>query len=489
LDLLFLVDVVYADFLKPLFENRGEDKLFRKGNGKNLDMNLQGCVLNIPAKDFFLKTAYLFFIAVLSSGALFIQGCSGESKGSFQNGDNQLIPAVEATQARYGSLPLTERLTGVVRAKNQIEIYPEISAPITAVNFENGDFVEKGHALIRLRDNEFRERLKQARANYQIALAQVKQAEARLKEFQSELERTRSLAKKELASQAELETIQTQVVSAEADVELAKARVEQAQAITDEREETLSQTVIRAPVSGTIGNRNAEIGMLVDGSTRLFTLGQLDSVRIEVVLTDRMLNYIEKGQRAEIYTEFLPAGLVSAPLTRISPFLNPVTHSTGAHIDIANPNSRLKSGMFVTVDIYYGESEQATLVPLSALYENPSSGVTGVFVSSDTLNREPVGAGTLGSDQAVPLTDPVLFEFVPVEVLAKGRMQAGIDGVEPGKWIVTLGQDLFGADSGTARVRPVKWEWVELLQNLQRQDLLQEIMERQQKTGRDTIPS
>jgi HlyD family secretion protein len=64
-----------------------------------------------------------------------------------------------------------------------------------------------------------------------------------------------------------------------------------------ERKETPAQTVIRAPVSGTVGSRNAEVGMMVDGNSRLFTLGQLDNIRIQVELTDRMLNYIETGQR------------------------------------------------------------------------------------------------------------------------------------------------------------------------------------------------
>ena len=135
----------------------------------------------------------------------------------------------------------------------------------------------------------------------------------------------------------------------------------------DEREEALSQTVIRAPVSGSIGSRNAEVGMLVSNNTRLFTLGKLDNVRVEIVLTDRMLDYIKEGQRSEIFASSLVSGPATANVSRISPFLHPVTHSTDAEIDLANPDLHLKPGMFVTVDIFYGESEQATLVPLSSL--------------------------------------------------------------------------------------------------------------------------
>jgi RND family efflux transporter MFP subunit len=421
---------------------------------------------------------YLIIIAPL------LFGCSSES-GSSENMADRLIPAVEAVQAREGTLPLTQRLSGLVKAKNQVVIYPEISAVITDVIVTNGDAVKKGQTLVKLRDKEFQERLKQANANYQITVAQLKRAEAQFKESQAELKRMQELGEKDLASTAELETIQTRAVSAEADVELAKARVQQAQANVDEQEENLSQTVIRAPVAGSVGSRNAEVGMLVSPNTRLFTLGQLDNIRVEVVLTDRMLNYIEKGQRSEIFASNLISGPVSAPLSRISPFLHPVTHSTEAEIDLTNPDGRLKPGMFVTVDIFYGESERATLVPLSSLYEHPARGGTGVYVSKTSLDREPVGR--LSADESIILTDPITFEFVPVEVIAKGRMEAGIAGVDEGDWVVTLGQNLMGGESGTARVRPVKWEWVERLQNLQREDLMEDMIKKQQATGVDTV--
>ncbi|MCF7805317.1 MAG: efflux RND transporter periplasmic adaptor subunit [Candidatus Marinimicrobia bacterium] len=429
------------------------------------------------------QTTVAFLLGLIVTGMIF-QTCStdGASNNTQQRNANRLIPAVEAVQARSGALPLTERLTGVVRAVNQVAIYPEVSAVITEVFVKNGSIVVKGAPLVRLRDSEFQERLKQASANYRIAQAQIKQAEARLQEVNAELRRTQSLAEKGLASDVELEQVQTRAVSAEADLDLARARVEQAQATVDERQESLSQTVIRAPITGSVGDRNAEVGMLVGGNTRLFTLGQLDSVRIEIVLTDRMLNYIEEGQRAEIRSQTL-SRVVSAPLSRISPFLHPVTHSTDAEIDISNKDRRLKPGMFVTVDVYYGESDEATLVPMSALYEHPSTGVTGVYVSSADLDVDV--AGSINSDNDITLTEPLDFEFVPVDVVARGRMEAGIRGVEPENWIITLGQDLLDGESGKARARPVQWNWVEELQLVQRQDLLDDIM--RQRFGSDTL--
>jgi len=428
-----------------------------------------------------IPATLLFFLVIF----LLFSGCDNAQKATTVN--NKLIPSVEAVQARYGSLPLIERLNGVVRAKNQVEIYPEVNAIITDVKVHDGNVVGKGDTLIQLRDRDFQERLKQAQANYRIARAQSRQAEARLKDKQTQLKRIEKLAEKELVSPAELEQVQTEAISAEADLELARARVAQARASVEERESELSETAIRAPITGSVGNRNAEIGMLVNPGNRLFTMGQLDSLKVEVILTDRMLQYIDIGQRSEIIADILPSGKKDAPLSRISPFLHPVTHSTRGEIDMSNKNGNLKPGMFVVVDIFYGESDNATLVPLSALYENPETGETGVFVSSDSIiiNSEPTG--NTDDDRSISLSEPVSFKFVPVDVIAKGRMQAGISAVKPGDWVVTLGQNLLGSQGGNACVHTTEWNYVEYLQKLQSQDLLKDIMEKQQKLSKNDL--
>lgn len=424
-----------------------------------------------------------YFILIALIILLIPFGCA-EKAGQNSNG-NLLIPAVEAVKSRYGALPLTERFSGLVKAENQVGIYPETNAAIITVYVENGDYVKRGQALVQLRDKEFQERLKQARASYQIAEAQLKQAEAQMLEIKGDLQRVRSLSDQGLASTAELENIRTEALSAEANVTLAQARVVQAQAVVDERQEILSQTTIRAPISGRVGNRRAEVGMLVNSNTRLFTLGQMDNLRVQIILTDYMMDYIKIGQRTEIDPSGRLSDILSAPLKRLSPFLHPITHTTEAEIDLDNKDGKLMPGMFVTVDVFYGESEQATLVPLSALYDNPSSGETGVYIPEEPLIREPTKS-TPGAHGGA-LSDPISFKFVPIEIIAKGRMEAGIRGVEANNWVVILGQDLLAGKATKARVRTVDWGWVEQLQNLQREDLLEEIMKKQQSSSRDSV--
>ncbi|GAB5409508.1 MAG: efflux RND transporter periplasmic adaptor subunit [Balneolaceae bacterium] len=414
-----------------------------------------------------------FFLAII-----FASCSSSEENETTSRQSNAVIPAVEAVQARYGSLPLVERFSGNVRSENQVPLFPQISAKIEAVYVENGMYVEKGEKLAQLEDEQFQQQLVQAEAGLNINKARLKQAEASLAELTSRFNRTKQLADKELSSDVELEQIQAQLTSAEADVELAKAQVVQSESLVKERQENLRRTTITAPISGTIGQRNAQIGMQVSTNTQLFMLGDLTKLRVEIVLTESMLNKISIGQTAQIMVEDYQGNdqLISAKLSRISPFLNEVTRSTEAEIDVNNTNGWLKPGMFVPVDILFGESEQATLIPVSAIYTDPTSGVEGVFVAS-SLGSEIVPANDAETNSTLePLTEPTPMQFKVIDVRARGRMEVGVNGLESGQWVVTLGQDLLGEGREQARVRTTSWNKVVELQELQREDLLKDAL-------------
>ncbi len=401
-------------------------------------------------------------------------------------------PSVEAVQARYGSLPLEERMSGTVRARNQVAIFPEIDAPVEAVEAQTGDYVEKGEALVRLRSDQYRERVRQAEASLRIAQAEAKSAQANLKELRSQLERTERLAEQEFESQQQLESLRAQVEQAEAQYEQAQAQVQQAQATLDERRADLRRTVVRAPISGYVGQRDVEVGQRVGANSRLYTIGDLDTVRVQFEVTDRMFGQIQTGQTARIH---LPSAdtTLSAPIARMSPFLSDETYSAEAEIDISNDHGLLKPGMFVEVDILYGESQQATLVPLSALYQNPDTGERGVFVAPTLGTEIPVDEPESYDEENPPeMTQATPTAFREVEILAEGRMRAGVRGLEPGEWVITNGQNLLSneaADRVDARVRPLPWSRIVSLQQLQDQDLLYRILERQQEMAEERFAS
>jgi HlyD family secretion protein len=416
----------------------------------------------------------------LLAAATALASCRGMGKAPEEAEAKGPVPAVEAVQARSGSLPLEERLNGVVKAQDQVTIRPEIAARVEAVLVRTGASVSRGQPLVKLREDELRERLRQAEASVRLEEAAARGARARQAEIEAQVVRARELKAQALISSLELERLEAQLAGAHAAADEAEARVEQARATLEERRSALAKTVVRSPLDGRVGRRGVEPGMQVDPSTLLFEVGGLDRLRVEIPLTSGMLSSVSAGQPVRIHP---PAGgPIEARLARVSPFLAESSFSTTGEIDLEDPEGRLRPGMFVNVDVLYGASDGATLVPASAVWEDPKSGRSGVYVAAlPGTVREPTAshAGEL-LQQAHPV------EFRAVEIVADGRDQVGVRGVEAGEWVVTVGQNLLHAGAAeTARVRPLRWERVLRLQGLQKEDLLRGFLEEQQKLARE----
>lgn len=401
-----------------------------------------------------------------------------------------VTPAVEVVRARFGSLPLEERMSGVVRAENQVRIVADISAPVVAVMAQNGDYVQAGTPLVQLRDKQYADQVAQSEAALEIAKADAKRTEASLIEVQNRVDRVEQLASRQLESQQQLDAARASLAGAEAAHAQAVARIAQAEANLEEQREMLRRTVIRAPISGYVGQRNVEIGMRVDPGTALFTMGNFDRVRVEISITDRMISKIHEGQTALITAENAEMPTLAAPISRISPFLAEGSYSAAAEIDVDNRDRRLRPGQFVTVDVLYGETESAVLVPESVLYENPGNGMLGVYVapalSTETPIEEP---DTWDENNPAPLTEPTQLVFQPVQVLARGRGVSAVSGVQMGDWVVSVGQNMVRPINGVtqARTRPQSWERIRDLQQMMDQDLLAEFMAKQQRMAREVF--
>ena len=417
----------------------------------------------------------IFSISILAAGCS--EGQSPQQNSGGVGRDN--VPAVEAVRARFGTLPLEQRLTGRVVARNQTEIYPEVAGPITAIFVENGDFVNAGDPLVQLRDSEFAERYQQAVSGLEIAKAQTRQAEANLELLESQVRRTESLVERSLETTANLETVQSQLAIAQADLDLRVAQENQARSLAEERLLQLRNATIVAPISGTVGQRNAEVGQLANTSSRLFVIGDLQQMRVEVLLSERMLNYINEGVSVNVFSESWDDTVLSSSISRISPFLDINTMRTQAFVEMDNAHGLLRPGMFVTVDILYGESERAVLIPNSAIYRHPRTGIEGVYLISQpdsevslTDQSEGEGVGIIASAQPV--------EFVPVSIIASGRMASAVNGVQEGDWVITIGQHLL--EGGVEEVKPrlLPWDHMMQLQSLQTNDMFEVIDERRQ---------
>ena len=426
--------------------------------------------MQTPLEEYWTQLLLLATVVSLSS-----TGCGGNAPAA-QGAPSVPIPAVEVVQAREGVLPLVERVTGTVRASGEVAIFPETSGPVVEVFAQNGDAVRKGDPLVRIQAAGSQAQLQQSRSNVAVAQAALREIEANLKDLQTQYERTQALAERGLVSRETVTTQRAELEAMEASQARARAEVAAAQAGVAERSEMQRQTVVRAPITGRVGLRDVEVGMLVDTQTQLFVIGRLEQMRVEVPVTQDILAQVREGQRVELRPGDAGGDVIEAKVSRISPFLQPGSFSAEVEIDVPNEGA-LVPGMFVTVDIFYGESAPATLVPTSAIYEDATTGAQGVFVLSDPSVAQNAN-GTLSAD-------PVSIPFRPIEVLADGRQTVGVKGLKPGEWVVVIGQHLLAPQSGEeaprARVRPAEWDRILALQGLQREDLLREFMERQRR--------
>lgn len=452
----------------------------------------------------------LLFVIVLAAG------CGGGDEGLGGPGeDDRVPPAVEVLPARSGGLPLEEELNGVVRARNQVAIRPEIDAVVTDVLVRSGEAVEAGQPLVILDAEGLGDQLRQAQAGSREAAAQAAEARAQVAEIEAQVSRTRKLHAEGLMSDMELETQEAQLDAARARAEQASAQVDAARAVVGERATATSKTVVRSPISGRVGRRNAEIGMLVDPSTVLFLVGDFSELIVEVPLTEKMLGHVEAGTPVLIRSDALGPDPLRAAISRISPFLEADSFSTTGEVDVDNPGGQLRPGMFVTVDVLYGQSDEATLVPASAIWEDPESGELGVYVMQGEA-----GPGALPAavrDGEAISEEVYAFDLRPIELQAEGEAASGVIGVQPGEWVVTVGQHLlYDASQGRggggpgeggdgpggervadadgeelptgppkARVRGASWNDVLALQRLQREDLLEGFLAKQRAIARE----
>ena len=416
----------------------------------------------------------------LVSAVFLAAGCSCTDGDSAPRdpGRDDLAPAVEVVRTRHGAVPLEERIGGVVRAENQTTISAEISAPIREVLVRDGDAVRRGQLLVRLVDDALRDQLRQAEANVRLAEAQAAEAQARAQQFEAQMRRAQGLSDRELLSPAEVEVQAADLAAARAGADQAGARVEQARAVAEERRTLLAQTIVRAPVSGRVGRRDAEPGAITQPGSPLFVIGDLDRMVVEVPLTEKTLGFAGIGQPVRITAASLPDLAIPATLSRVSPFLAASSFSTSGEIDLETPDSRLRPGMFVDVEILYGSRDEATLVPAAALWTDPRTGLRGAFV----VAWSPPAAESVADSSLSASVHAAAFRAL--EIVAQGQGVTGVRGIEPGEWVVTVGQHLLASSGTDVRVRATTWERVLDLQSRQREDLLRAFLDKQQRAAR-----
>ena len=305
---------------------------------------------------------------------------------------------------------------GSLRSNESVILRPEVSGRIAAIGFKDGQLVRKGQLLVGLDATLNEAEVAQARAEYDLALSNLKRSE--------------DLASRKFISSSAQETATSNAQVAEAKLRLAQAR--------------LSKMRIVAPFDGSVGIRSVSIGDYVKDGTDLVNVEDVRILKVDFRLPERNFSQIRVGQTIEVVADALPNERWQGRIEAINPKVDADGRSLELRALLENTSGKLRPGMFVRVRVIVGERSNALLIPEEAIV--PQGAEFYVFkVVEGTARRVPVKIGVrrdamveildglTAGDQVVTAGMRLSRDGQPVRVLAPGQGVPSKGGTEAGK--------------------------------------------------------
>jgi RND family efflux transporter MFP subunit len=333
-----------------------------------------------------------------------LSGCSESSPSSstMQTGSS---PDLEVVVVEMAQVARETAFDGIIEAIDQSTVAAQTSGRVVELQFDVGDYVDKGAVIARLTDTE-------QSARVRAAESAVAGARARLAEAQLSYDRTREVFDKQLIARAQFDKVV-------ADYDSAQARLRSEQAALDQAREGLDYTVIKAPYAGTVVARHVQVGETVVPGMDLMTGLSLENLRAVVEIPQQHIGPLRKHATARV---ILPGGQsVLAAELRIPPSASSETHSFRVLVTLPKGDFQVYPGTLVKVAFVNGEI-QRLLVPGEAIVRRGE--LTGVYVVSgtDRISLRYLRTGTPTADDSIP----VLAGLEPGERVAIDPIAAGI---------------------------------------------------------------
>ncbi|MGH8808085.1 MAG: efflux RND transporter periplasmic adaptor subunit, partial [Noviherbaspirillum sp.] len=249
---------------------------------------------------------------------------------------------------------------GSIRSNEAVIIRPEVAGRISKLNFDDGQQVNKGQLLIAFDST--------------VNQAEVQQAKAELGIAKANFERTDDLAKRKFISERARDESLANVQVQEARLALAQAR--------------LSKLEIRAPFSGIVGIRNVSVGDYVKDGADLVNLEDISSVKVDFRIPERYVDLVRKGQAIEVLVDALPGKPFRAKVDAVDPQVDSSGRSALLRGRIANPEGKLKPGMFARVRLILAERDDALVVPEESIVPQGAKTTVWTVVDGKAVRKE-----------------------------------------------------------------------------------------------------
>lgn len=217
-------------------------------------------------------------------------------------------PAVEVAGALPANDPQAQTLlnaSGYVTPRRRSTVAAKITGRVTGVFFDEGMRVREGQLLATLDDSDAKRALNAATADRNASRAAIADLEVQLKYAQIQLHRAQELFSEKVQSQEALDTARTNVDSLNAKILLARDQVTASEARVLEAQQAVDNCIIRAPFSGIVVSKDAQVGEMVSpisaggGFTRtgIATIVDMNSNEIEVDVNEAYIARVRPGQK------------------------------------------------------------------------------------------------------------------------------------------------------------------------------------------------
>ena len=340
------------------------------------------------------KTIIIIFAVVATiaivAARFFSANSDNAAAGSGTGGRDRVI-AVEAQEVVFRPMTETREFTGAVKASHNFVVSSRVAGRLLTINKRIGDNVRANEIIGRIDDVEFQNSLEEARA-------QLNEIEAQLHHTEAELRRAQDLLDKGIVSRAEFGAINAQAEAQRSRRELARASLRQ-------RETNLQHTVIRAAKDGLVAHRHVDGGTLLSVGAPILTIVGIDTVFVELAVTERDYRSITVGKKATVTTTAVANQSFEGSVYRVAPFFQAASRTAAVEVALKNDKHLLMPGMSARINIVLESEANAQTIPSSAIVNN--KGQNAIFIVDEDNKAKLIDVQTgIHDGQFVQIVSP-----------------------------------------------------------------------------------
>lgn len=282
-------------------------------------------------------------------------------------------PTVEVAEAQLqdSAVPALLNASGYVTPQRRATVAAKITGRVTGVFFTEGMFVHNGFVLATLDDSDAQRTLASAKADRDATQASILDLQVQLKNANIELKRAEALQQAGVQTQEALDNAQMAVNSLKAKIDYTQQQVAAADARVKEAQQGVENCIIRAPFSGIIVSKDAQVGEMVSpvsaggGFTRtgIATLVDMNSNEIEVDVNEDYIARVKPHQIVNAVLDAYPDWKIPCHVRTIIPTADRQKATVEVRISFDKLDPRILPDMGVKVSFLSQEAANAAKVP------------------------------------------------------------------------------------------------------------------------------